>query len=69
MERNLVFPLFRVRDRLIVAVSEPANLYLVDELRVVTRLEIEIVAASSKDVRRMITTLPQTPERISRALQ
>jgi type IV pilus assembly protein PilB len=60
IERNLVFPLFKIRDKLFVAITEPANLYLVDELRAVTKLDIEIVASSSKDVRRMITTLPDS---------
>jgi len=60
IERNLVFPLFKIRNKLIVAVTEPSNLYLVDELHAATKLDIEIVASSSKDVRRMITTLPDS---------
>lgn len=60
IERHLVFPLFKIRNKLIVAVTEPSNLYLVDELRAATKLDVEIVAASSKDVRRMITTLPDS---------
>lgn len=60
VERNLVFPLFKVRGILIVAMSEPSNLFLIDEVRALTRLEVQIVAASSKDIRRMITTLPDS---------
>jgi type IV pilus assembly protein PilB len=60
IERHLVFPLFKIRGKLFVAVTEPSNLYLVGELRAVTKLEIELVAASSKDIRRMITTLPDS---------
>jgi type IV pilus assembly protein PilB len=58
IEKNLVFPLFCVRDVLTVAVTEPANLFLVDELRRITGKEIQIVATSAKDIRRMISTLP-----------
>ncbi|MGE0757190.1 MAG: GspE/PulE family protein [Pirellulaceae bacterium] len=58
INRHLVFPLFCVRDVLTVAVSEPSNLFLIDELRNVTGKQIQIVAASSKDIRRMVATLP-----------
>lgn len=58
IEKNLVLPLFRIRGTLTVAVSEPANLFLIDELRSLTRSTIQIVAATPKDIRRMISTLP-----------
>jgi type IV pilus assembly protein PilB len=58
IQKNFVFPLFCVRDVLTVAVTEPSNLFLIDELRNVTGKEIQIVAATSKDIRRMISTLP-----------
>lgn len=60
IEQNLVFPLFCIRGVLTVAVSEPSNLFLIDELRNQTDKEIQIVAASPKDIRRMITTLPDS---------
>ena len=60
IEKNLVFPLFKVRHSLTVAVTEPTNLFLVDELRSLTSLDILVVAASAKDIRRMITTLPDS---------
>lgn len=58
IEKNLVFPLFCVRDVLTIAVSEPSNLFLLDELRTISGKEIQIVASASKDIRRMISTLP-----------
>lgn len=58
VEKNLVFPLFCVRDVLTVAVTEPSNLFLLDEMRIVSGKEIQIVVAASKDIRRMISTLP-----------
>ncbi|MFT7642238.1 MAG: type IV pilus assembly protein PilB [Pirellulaceae bacterium] len=60
IERNLVFPLFCVRGMLTVAVAEPTNLFLIDELKSLTGKEVQIVATTAKDVRRMLTTLPDS---------
>jgi type IV pilus assembly protein PilB len=60
IEKNLVFPLFKIRGTLTVAVTEPTNLFLLDELHALTNLEVQVVATSAKDVRRMITTLPDS---------
>src|SRR6478752_4714016 len=60
IEKNLVFPLFKIRGTLTVAVTEPTNLFLLDELHALTSLEVQVVAASAKDLRRMITTLPDS---------
>jgi type IV pilus assembly protein PilB len=60
IEKNLVFPLFKIRGTLTVAVTEPTNLFLIDELHAQTNLEIQVVATSAKDLRRMITTLPDS---------
>src|SRR6185295_1664314 len=58
--QNLVLPLFLVRDTLTIAVAEPSNLFLLDELRVLTQHDVQIVAASAKDIRRMLTSLPNS---------
>ncbi len=58
IEKNLIFPLFCVRDVLTVAVTEPANVFLIDELERLTGKRVQIVATSAKDIRRMISTLP-----------
>ncbi len=60
IEQNLVLPLFLVRGVLTIAVSEPSNLFLVDEIRSTTGSQVQIVAATPKDIRRMITTLPNS---------
>ncbi len=60
IEKNLVLPLFLIRDVLTVAVTEPSNLFLIEELQSQTGRKIQIVAATPKDVRRMITTLPDS---------
>src|SRR5262245_41487406 len=60
VEKNLVFPLFKIRNSLTIAVTEPTNLFLIDELHNLTGLDIQVVATSAKDLRRMITTLPDS---------
>lgn len=60
IEKNLVLPLFVVRGVLTVAMAELSNLFLIDELKSKTGLEIEIVAATAKDIRRLITSLPDS---------
>ena len=60
IENNLVLPLFVVRGMLTIAVPEPSNLFLIDEIRSLSELEVQIVAATAKDIRRMITSLPNS---------
>ena len=60
IEKNLVFPLFKIRGVLTVALSEPTNLFLLDEMSRATNLQMQVVVASPKDIRRMITTLPDS---------
>jgi type IV pilus assembly protein PilB len=60
VEANLVLPLFCVRDVLTVAVAEPSNLFLVEEMQELTQKQIQIVAATPRDIRRMITSLPNS---------
>src|SRR5690606_35953140 len=60
IEQNLVLPLFVIRKVLTIAVAEPSNLFLMDELRDLTKHEIQIVATTPKDIRRMITSLPNS---------
>ncbi len=60
IEKNLVFPLYRIRGTLTVAVTEPSNLFLIDEIRGLTHLDVQIVSTTAKDIRRMITTLPDS---------
>ncbi len=60
IEENLVLPLFVVRGVLTVAVCEPANLFLVEEVAGLTGLSVQIVAATARDIRRTITGLPNS---------
>ena len=60
IEKNLVLPLFLVRGTLTVAVAEISNVFLIDELKHLTGHEVQIVAATTKDIRRMVTILPDS---------
>jgi len=61
VEKHTVLPLFRVRDMLTVAVAEPTNVFLLDQLRDLAKCDIQIAIASAKDIRRMVQTyLPNT---------
>lgn len=60
VEKNLVLPLFLVRGMLTVAVPEPSNLFLIDEIRGLSNTQVQIVAATPKDIRRLITGLPNS---------
>jgi type IV pilus assembly protein PilB len=60
IEKNLVLPLFQVRDTLTVAVAEPSNLFQIDEIAALTRTKVQIVVATSKDIRRVLTNLPNS---------
>jgi len=60
LEKNLVLPLFLVRGVLTVAVAEPSNLFLIDEIRGLTKTEVQVVAASQGDIQRMIAATPNS---------
>ena len=60
IDNNLVLPLFVVRNTLTIAVSEPSNLFLIDEIRSLSEMDVQIVAATAKDIRRMMTALPNS---------
>jgi type IV pilus assembly protein PilB len=58
LERNLVVPLFLVRKALTIAVSEPSNLFLIDEIHGLANAQVQIVAATSRNIRQILATLP-----------
>lgn len=60
IEKNLVLPLFVVGDTITLAVCEPANLFLFEEVASLSRCKVQIVVSTAKDIRRMLTTLPNS---------
>ncbi|PQO44719.1 GspE/PulE family protein [Blastopirellula marina] len=60
IEKNLVLPLFLIDNVLTIAVTEISNLFLIDEIQTLTNKQVQIVASSPRDVRRMIQSLPDS---------
>jgi len=50
-EQHQVLPLYLVEDVLTVAVSEPANVFLVEEIERVSGHQVQVVAATAKDIK------------------
>jgi len=51
LESQTVLPLFLVDKTLTVAVSEPANLFLIEEIERLTHKRVQIVASTATDIR------------------
>lgn len=56
LERHGVLPLFRVRNRLALAVNEPANVFLLEEIGRITGCEVLVVCATAKDIKATLDT-------------
>jgi type IV pilus assembly protein PilB len=57
LEKHVVLPLFLVEGTLTVAVSEPANLFLVEEIERLAGHPVQIVAATARDIRATLKSL------------
>ena len=56
LEEHVVLPMFKVFDTLTVAVSEPANVFVIDEIRRLTDCRIQVVCATARDIRATLQT-------------
>ncbi|HAU36622.1 MAG TPA: ATPase [Phycisphaerales bacterium] len=56
LEKHAVLPLFKVRNRLTLAVNEPANVFLLEEVGRLTGCEILVVCATAKDIKATLET-------------
>ena len=56
IERHTVLPLFKVRKKLTLAVNEPANVFLLEEVGRITGCEVLIVACTAKDIKATLET-------------
>ncbi|MHC4913432.1 MAG: GspE/PulE family protein, partial [Planctomycetota bacterium] len=52
----IVLPLFKVYDVLTVAVSEPTNVFLIDEIERISGCKVQIVCATTKDIKATLQT-------------
>ena len=51
LEKHCVIPLFKVRDHLTLAVNEPTNVFLMEEVERLTKCQVYVVCATAKDIK------------------
>ncbi len=51
LKEHIILPLFKVRDKLTVAVSEPTNVFLIDAIERISGCKVQIVCATTKDIK------------------
>jgi type IV pilus assembly protein PilB len=56
LEKHTVLPLFKVHSQLTIAMPEPANVFLIEEIERIAECEVLVVAASAKDIQATLTT-------------
>ncbi|MHC4075994.1 MAG: GspE/PulE family protein, partial [Planctomycetota bacterium] len=56
LEEYIVLPLFKVHDVLTVAVSEPTNVFLIDEIGRISGSNVQVVCATTKDIKATLQT-------------
>jgi len=56
LEEHNVLPLFKVYGMVTVAVSEPTNVFLIDEIERITGCKVQVVCATSKDIKATLET-------------
>ncbi len=56
LDKHTVLPLFKVRNRLSLAVNEPANVFLMEEVARLTGCEVLVVCATGNDIKATLET-------------
>ena len=56
IEEHIILPLFKVYDALTVAVSEPTNVFLTDEIERISGCKVQVVCATAKDIKATLET-------------
>ena len=56
LEAHIVLPLFKVHDVLTVAVSEPTNVFLIDEIERISGCRVQVVCSTTKDIQATLQT-------------
>ncbi len=54
LEKHAVLPLFKVRNTLTLALSEPSNVFLIEEVVRMTGCKVQVVVASAADVQAIL---------------
>lgn len=56
LEEHIILPLFKVHDVLTIAISEPTNVFLIDEIERLSGCKVQIVCSTSKDIKATLQT-------------
>ena len=56
LEEHIILPLFKVNSVLTIAVSEPTNVFLIDEIERISGCKVQIVCSTSKDIKATLQT-------------
>jgi len=56
LEEHIILPLFKVYDVLTVAVNEPTNVFLIDEVERISGCKVQVVCATTKDIQATLQT-------------
>jgi type IV pilus assembly protein PilB len=56
LEEHIVLPMFKVYDVLTVAVGEPTNVFLIDEIERISGCKVQVVCATTRDIKSTIET-------------
>ena len=56
LEKHTVLPLFKVKNSLTLAVNEPANVFLIEEVARLTGCDVQVVCATAKDIKATLET-------------
>ena len=56
LEAHIVLPLFKVHDVLTVAVNEPTNVFLIDEIERLSGCRVQVVCSTTKDIKATLQT-------------
>jgi type IV pilus assembly protein PilB len=56
LEKHCVLPLFKIRGTLTLAVHEPSNVFLVEEIARMTDCRLQLVCTPAKDIRQTLET-------------
>lgn len=51
LEEHVVLPLFKVHDTLTVALSEPSNVFVIEEIQRLSGCRVQVVCATARDIR------------------
>ena len=56
LEAHVVLPLFKVHSTLTIAVSEPSNVFLIDEIERISGCRVQVVCSTTKDIKATLQT-------------